>query len=142
MAGKAGISLTTGLEDSDKVTVVLLVAVGAAESGRPTLKGSLWRADLSTVGAWRGPPLIRGCRSARQRTRRVGQLLGGVCPDPPAGGAFGAIHVPAHRDGLGGSPIGRWCQTQRAPTSGKIPGVGGNRKLSGHGHDLPSGGRQ
>lgn len=31
------ISLTTGLEDSEKVTVALLVAVGAAEGGRPTL---------------------------------------------------------------------------------------------------------
>jgi len=37
MAGKAVISLTTGLEDAEKVTVALLVAVGAAESGRPTL---------------------------------------------------------------------------------------------------------
>lgn len=34
---KAAISLTTGLEDSEKVTVALLVAVGAAEQGRPTL---------------------------------------------------------------------------------------------------------
>jgi predicted peroxiredoxin len=37
MGGKAVISLTTGLEDTEKVTVALLVAVGAAESGRPTL---------------------------------------------------------------------------------------------------------
>lgn len=37
MAGKAVISLTTGLEDPEKVTVALLVAVGAAESGRETL---------------------------------------------------------------------------------------------------------
>ena len=37
MSNKAVISLTTGLEDSEKVTVALLVAVGAAESGRPTL---------------------------------------------------------------------------------------------------------
>ena len=37
MAGKAVISLTTGLEDAEKVTVAFLVAVGAAESGRPTL---------------------------------------------------------------------------------------------------------
>ena len=37
MAGKAVISLTTGLEDSEKVTVAFLVAVGAAESNRPTL---------------------------------------------------------------------------------------------------------
>jgi predicted peroxiredoxin len=37
MASKAVISLSTGLEDSEKVTVAFLVAVGAAESGRPTL---------------------------------------------------------------------------------------------------------
>jgi predicted peroxiredoxin len=34
---KAVISLSTGLEDPEKVTVAFLVAVGAAESGRPTL---------------------------------------------------------------------------------------------------------
>jgi predicted peroxiredoxin len=37
MAGKAVISLTTGLEDPEKATVAFLVAVGAAETGRPTL---------------------------------------------------------------------------------------------------------
>jgi predicted peroxiredoxin len=37
VAGKAVISLTTGLEDPEKVTVAFLVAVGAAEQGRPTL---------------------------------------------------------------------------------------------------------
>src|SRR6202011_2308746 len=37
MPGKAVISLTTGLEDPEKVTVAFLVAVGAAEAGRPTL---------------------------------------------------------------------------------------------------------
>lgn len=37
MASKAAISLTTGLEDAEKVTVAFLVAVGAAESGRPTM---------------------------------------------------------------------------------------------------------
>jgi predicted peroxiredoxin len=35
--GKAVISLTTGLEDPERVTVAFLVAVGAAELGRPTL---------------------------------------------------------------------------------------------------------
>jgi predicted peroxiredoxin len=34
---KAAISLTTGLEDPKRVTVALLVAVGAAEAGRSTL---------------------------------------------------------------------------------------------------------
>ena len=37
MTAKAVISLTTGLEDAEKVTVAFLVAVGAAESGRSTL---------------------------------------------------------------------------------------------------------
>ena len=37
MTAKAVISLTTGLEDPEKVMVAFLVAVGAAESGRPTL---------------------------------------------------------------------------------------------------------
>ncbi|GGP14244.1 DsrE family protein [Nonomuraea glycinis] len=37
MSGKAVISLTTGLEDAERVTVAFLVAVGAAEEGRPTL---------------------------------------------------------------------------------------------------------
>lgn len=37
MSNKAVVSLATGLEDAEKVTVAFLVAVGAAESGRPTL---------------------------------------------------------------------------------------------------------
>ncbi len=37
MSRKAVVSLSTGLEDAEKVTVAYLVAVGAAESGRPTL---------------------------------------------------------------------------------------------------------
>ncbi len=37
MSNKAVVSLSTGLEDPEKVTVAYLVAVGAAESGRPTL---------------------------------------------------------------------------------------------------------
>jgi predicted peroxiredoxin len=37
MAGKAVVSLATGLEDAERVTVAFLVAVGAAEQGRPTL---------------------------------------------------------------------------------------------------------
>lgn len=37
MSNKAAISLITGMEDPEKVTVALLVAVGAAEAGRPTM---------------------------------------------------------------------------------------------------------
>ncbi len=35
--GKAAISLSTGLEDAERVTVAFLTALGAAEQGRPTL---------------------------------------------------------------------------------------------------------
>jgi predicted peroxiredoxin len=37
MKSKAVISMTTGLEDPEKVTVAFLVALGAAEHGRSTL---------------------------------------------------------------------------------------------------------
>jgi predicted peroxiredoxin len=37
MTAKAAISLTTGLEDPERVTIAFLVAVGAAEGGRSTL---------------------------------------------------------------------------------------------------------
>src|SRR2546427_11692202 len=37
MAQKAVISLITGMEDPERVTVAFLVAVAAAEQGRPTL---------------------------------------------------------------------------------------------------------
>src|SRR4029450_12170401 len=37
MASKAVVSLATGMEDPEKVTVAFLVAVGAAETGRETL---------------------------------------------------------------------------------------------------------
>ena len=36
-SGKAAISLSTGLEDAERVTVAFLMAVGAAEQGRPTM---------------------------------------------------------------------------------------------------------
>jgi predicted peroxiredoxin len=35
--GKAVVSLATGMEDPERVTVAFLVALGAAEHGRPTL---------------------------------------------------------------------------------------------------------
>jgi len=37
VSGKAVITLATGMEDPEKVTVAFLVALGAAEHGRPTL---------------------------------------------------------------------------------------------------------
>src|SRR5262249_26915451 len=66
MAGKAVISLTTGLEDPEKVTVAFLVAVGAAEAGGPTLivhakeGGRRAPAGGAERGGWRGLPAAAG----------------------------------------------------------------------------------
>lgn len=52
---RAAISLTTGLEDAEKVTVALLVAVGAAEGERDTLMFLTKEAvRLATVGVAKG----------------------------------------------------------------------------------------
>lgn len=37
MDGKAVINLTTGLEDGERVTIAYLMAIAAAEQGRPTM---------------------------------------------------------------------------------------------------------
>ena len=65
MASKAVISLTTGLEDPEKVTVAFLVAVGAAEQGRPTLMFCTKEAVGSRSTASRRAWPARGARRCR-----------------------------------------------------------------------------
>src|SRR5260370_19013555 len=75
MAGKAVISLSTGMEDPEKVTVAFLVAVGAAEAGRPTLMFQAKEAvrlaltGVAAGGACDGcpplPALLARCERAR-----------------------------------------------------------------------------
>jgi predicted peroxiredoxin len=79
---KAAVSLTTGLEDGEKVTVALLVAVGAAESGRPTLMFLTKEAvRLALTGVATGTA-CDGCPSIPDLMTRFeqagGRLL--VCP--------------------------------------------------------------
>jgi predicted peroxiredoxin len=82
MSNKAVISLSTGLEDAEKVSIALLVAVGAAESGRPTLMFLAKEGvRLATAGVATGTA-CEGCPSiADLRARYVaagGRYL--VCP--------------------------------------------------------------
>lgn len=79
---RAAISLSTGLEDAEKVTVALLVAVGAAESGRSTLmfltkEGARLAIDGVAVGV-----ACESCPSIADLMARFeaagGELL--VCP--------------------------------------------------------------
>ncbi len=79
---KAAISLTTGLEDPEKVTVALLVAVAAAEGGRPTLTFLTKEAvRLATQGIACGTA-CEGCPPIAELMARYekagGELL--VCP--------------------------------------------------------------
>lgn len=82
MPNKAAISLTTGLEDSEKVTVAFLVAVGAAEAGRPTLMFLTKEAvrlaldDVATGVACEGCPPLTDLLD--RYTKAGGTLM--VCP--------------------------------------------------------------
>jgi predicted peroxiredoxin len=82
MAGKAVISLTTGLEDPEKVTVAFLVAVGAAESGRPVLMFLTKEAvRLATAGIATGVA-CEGCPPLADLVKRY-EAAGGryyACP--------------------------------------------------------------
>jgi predicted peroxiredoxin len=82
MAGKAVISLTTGLEDTEKVTVAFLVAVGAAEAGRPTLMFLTKEAVRLALGGVAVGVACDGCPSLGDLMKRY-EVAGGryfVCP--------------------------------------------------------------
>ena len=93
MSNKAVISLSTGLEDPEKVTVAYLVAVGAAESGRQTLMFLTKEAvRLALHGTATGVACVllqriavRSVRRRRQacpqRVRRGPDSAGGLCGD-------------------------------------------------------------
>jgi len=79
---KAAISLCTGLEDTEKVTVALLVAVGAAESGRETVIFLTKEAVRLAVDGTAVGTACEGCPSIPSLLDRLiaagGALL--VCP--------------------------------------------------------------
>jgi predicted peroxiredoxin len=82
MSGKAAISLTTGLEDPERVTVALLVAVAAAEQGRPTMMFLTKEAVRLGVPGFGVGTACDGCPPIGDLLKRYdaagGQML--VCP--------------------------------------------------------------
>jgi predicted peroxiredoxin len=78
----AAISLTTGLEDPERVTVALLVAVAAAESGRSTLTFLTKEAVRLATAGFPAGVACEGCPSIPDLVTRYeaadGELL--VCP--------------------------------------------------------------
>ena len=90
MSSKAVISVTTGLEDPEKVTVAFLVALGAAESKRPTLMFLAKEAVRLAVGDTATGVACDGCPPLAELVKRY-EAAGGryyVCPI-----CFGAKHL-------------------------------------------------
>ena len=117
MSGKAVISLTTGLEDPEKVTVAFLVAVGAAEKERPTLMFLTKEAVRLASTEWPGVA-CEGCPPLPDLVKRYreagGRLL--VCPI-----CFNARHLAegtlVENAELGGTvPLWDWIGDEPATT--------------------------
>lgn len=82
MKGKAVISLTTGLEDPEKVTVAFLVAVGAAETGRPTVMFQTKEAVRLALDGFAAGTACDGCPALPDLLARYDKAGGRylVCP--------------------------------------------------------------
>jgi predicted peroxiredoxin len=82
MTSKAVISLSTGLEDPEKVTVAFLVAVGAAETGHETLMFLTKEAVRVAVTGTAVGTACEGCPPLADLLKRY-EAAGGryyVCP--------------------------------------------------------------
>ena len=118
MAGKAVVSLSTGLEDSEKATVAFLVAVGAAESGRPTLMFLTKEAVRLSVDGVAVAVACDGCPSLTDLMKRF-DAAGGqyyVCPI-----CFDAKHLDkatliAGAELQGTAPMWAWIGDEGATT--------------------------
>jgi len=82
MNTKSVISLSTGLEDAEQVTVAFLVAVGSAEGGRPTLMFLTKEAVRLVTGSAARGTACDGCPPLQDLLRRYAEAGGHylVCP--------------------------------------------------------------
>ena len=118
MDTKTVISLSTGLEDAERVTVAFLVAVGSAESGRPTLMFLTKEAVRIVHGDVAHATACAGCPPLEALLRRYA-VAGGrylVCPI-----CFDARHLAAEgllgNASLGGTvPMWEWIGDEAANT--------------------------
>jgi predicted peroxiredoxin len=118
MPGKAVISLTTGLEDPEKVTVAFLIAVGAAESGRPTLMFLAKEAvRLATYGTATGVA-CEGCPPLAELVKRY-EAAGGryyVCPICFNAKKLGQESLIGSAELQGTAPLWAWIGDEAATT--------------------------
>jgi predicted peroxiredoxin len=82
MKTKSVISLSTGLEDAEKVTVAFLVAVGSAEGDRPTRMFLTKEAVRLVTGDVARGIACEGCPPLKDLVRRYAEAGGRylVCP--------------------------------------------------------------
>ena len=118
---KAVVSLTTGLEDPERVTVAFLVAVGAAELGRPTLMfltKEAARLALQGVARRRWP--VTAARRWRSWSsaipaRAAASWSARFASTPASWTRTGSSMAPAE---LGGTvPMWQWIGDEAAPTT-------------------------
>jgi predicted peroxiredoxin len=104
--GKVAITMTTGMEDPEQVTVALLTALGAAEQGRPTLMFMTKEAVRLTVQGVAVGTACDGCPPIADLMKRLeaagGHLL--ACPI-----CFNAKHLNAGQL-LGNAELGGTVQ--------------------------------
>ena len=118
MSNKAVISLATGLEDGEKVTIAFLVAVGAAEQGRPTLMFLTKEAVRLAIPGFGQTVACDGCPSIPDLMGRYEQAGGRylVCPICVDARKIGKGNFVPNAE-LGGTvPMWEWIGDEAATT--------------------------
>ncbi|NUO90922.1 MAG: peroxiredoxin [Dermatophilaceae bacterium] len=118
MSTKAVISLTTGMEDPEKVTVAFLVAVGAAETGRETLLFLTKEAVRLAVAGTAVGVACEGCPPLPELLARY-EAAGGtyyVCPVCFNARKLDADHLIPGAEIQGTVPMWKWIGDEAATT--------------------------
>jgi predicted peroxiredoxin len=118
MSNKAVVSLTTGLEDAERVTVAFLVAVGAAETGRPTLMFLTKEAVRLAIPGFANAVACEGCPPLAGLLERY-EKAGGrfmVCPICVDARKLDRTDIVANAEINGTVPMWEWIGDEAATT--------------------------
>ncbi len=118
MPGKAAVSLTTGLEDAEKVTVAFLVAVGAAETGRETLMFLTKEAVRLALDGFANGVACEGCPPLPDLLARYAAAGGRyyVCPICFDARKLDKGHLVSNAELAGTVPLWNWIGDEGATT--------------------------
>jgi predicted peroxiredoxin len=118
MSNKAVVSLTTGLEDAEKVTVAFLVAVGAVETGRNTVMFLTKEAVRLALDGFANATACDGCPDLASLLARYaaagGQYM--VCPICFTARALDASELLDNAVLNGTIPLWQWIGDDHAVT--------------------------